>query len=174
MEKSISKTLTKEISKQLSKTLSKDAPAIAGKTAAELVTKTLIDKNQAALEVKKDIITTKVNEIAKAAEVPKTIDSQSAPTIPRIPLPLSIMNLTISEIITYALQALNDTYIDLMNLYKTNNITIASLIGIILQENRILHLGIGLLLISFTMFIFNNFIRLPFGGGNSRVFINNY
>jgi hypothetical protein len=50
----------------------------------------------------------------------------------------------------------------------------------LLKENRILYLGTGFFMVSVSLYIFNNFLRIPnlglgFGGsGDRRVFINNY
>ena len=72
-------------------------------------------------------------------------------------------------------------------------ISIPEIMKIFLKDNRILHIGIGFLLISISMYIINNFIKIPsFGlqgtqlfpngvassggvnGGDRRIFIQNY
>jgi hypothetical protein len=56
----------------------------------------------------------------------------------------------------------------------------SKIVELLLKENRILYIGIWLFIISTIMYIFNNFIRLPFsfaglfGFGDKKVVVNNF
>jgi hypothetical protein len=79
---------------------------------------------------------------------------------------------------------------DVLNMKK---FSISEIMKAVMKKNRILYLGMGFLLVSISMFIINNFIRLPSlpsvsglplipngmassggAGGDRRIFINNY
>ena len=89
-------------------------------------------------------------------------------------LPTSMLNLTLQQLTTYSLKALLETYDELLILFKNNKLTIVNLLSILFKENRILFLGTGFLIVSIVMFIFNNFVRIPYFGADKRVFVNNY
>jgi hypothetical protein len=93
--------------------------------------------------------------------------------------PNVIYNLSIQQLVNYSLKAFGDFFIDIS--LNITNLSIAKVIELLLKENRILYIGIGLFMITSIMYIFNNFIKIPlsFAGllgitGDKRVFINNY
>ena len=94
-------------------------------------------------------------------------------------LPSSIYSLTIQQLVNYSLKAFGDFFVDISQ--NITNLSIAKIYELLLKENRILYIGIGLFMITTIMYIFNNFIRIPFSlagllgvSGDKRVFINNY
>jgi len=92
--------------------------------------------------------------------------------------PNSIYSLSIQQLVNYSLKAFGDFFIDISQ--NITNLSIAKVIELLLKENRILYIGIGLFIISAIMYIFNNFIRLPFsfasllGIGEKKVVVNNF
>lgn len=92
-------------------------------------------------------------------------------------LPLNIMSLDMRDLITYTLKAYIDITSDIYKFHINKELNLSNISQLILKENRILYIGIGFLLVSIVMYIFNNFIRFtPSMGGETdkRVFINNY
>jgi hypothetical protein len=94
-------------------------------------------------------------------------------------LPSSIYSLTIQQLVNYSLKAFGDFFVDISQ--NITNLSLAKIYELLLKENRILYIGIGLFMITAIMYIFNNFIRIPFSfaglfgvSGDKRVFINNY
>ena len=99
--------------------------------------------------------------------------------MPITSLPLNIFSLDLRQLVSFSLKAIGDTYSDIYDLFKNNSpITVMSLIGILLNDNRILYLGISFLLVAVVMYIINNFIRIPAlfssNSGEKKVYINNY
>jgi len=93
--------------------------------------------------------------------------------------PPVIYNLSMQELVNYALKAFGDFFIDISKNFS--NLSIAKIIELLVKDNRILYIGLGLFVISTILYIFNNFIRIPLSlsgllgiSGDKRVFVNNY
>jgi len=92
--------------------------------------------------------------------------------------PNSIYSLSIQQLVNYSLKAFGDLFIDISQ--NITNLSMSKIVELLLKENRILYIGIWLFIISTIMYIFNNFIRLPFsfaglfGFGDKKVVVNNF